>query len=95
MRIILGMTPSKDLSEICTSLGSRFREARKRRFPGDDQQTFARRLGVSRETLRKMERGDPSVAFGRYLQAARLLDCLEGFETLFELEQDLFEKAGL
>ena len=89
------MELERKLRPICESMGHRLRGARRHRFPNDDQQTFARRLGVSRETLRKMEQGDPGVAFGRYLQAAELLDCLESFRGLFELEQDLFERAGM
>ena len=89
------MELSSNLNPFCGSMGQRLRDARKHRFPGDDQRTFARRLGVSRETLRKMEQGDPGVAFGRYLQAAELLGCLEGFRGLFEMEQDLFERAGM
>lgn len=89
------MEVSEKLHSTCQSLGQRLRVARKHRFPGDDQRTFARRLGISRETLRKMERGDPGVAFGRYLQAAELLGCDESFRGLFELEQDLFERAGM
>ena len=91
----MGMKPNKPITDVCNGIGQRLRDARKRRFPHDDQRTFARRIGVSRETLRKMERGDPSVSFGRYLEAAELLDCLDGFRGLFELEQNLFEKAGL
>lgn len=89
------MENSQAIQETCAGIGQRLRDARKRRFPGDDQRTFARRIGISRETLRKMERGDPSVAFGRYLEAGELLGCLDGFHALFELEQNLFEKAGL
>jgi len=89
------MDLSKNLHPISAAIGERLRDARKRRFPGDDQQTFARRLGVSRETLRKMEHGDPGVAFGRYLEAAELLGCLDGFRGLFEPARDLFEEAGL
>ena len=89
------MKLQKNLLPLCSTIGEHLRDARQRRFPGDDQQTFARRLGVSRETLRKMEHGNPGVALGRYLEAAELLDCLDGFRGLFEPARDLFEEAGL
>lgn len=85
----------KKLHPICSTIGEHLHDARRHQFPRDDQRAFARRLGVSRETLRKMERGDPGVAFGRYLQAAELLGCAEAFRSLFELEKDLFEQAGM
>ena len=75
------------------SLGQRLRAARKRRFPGDDLQAFAVRIGVARSTLQKMEQGDLSVALGKYHEAARILGLEEGFEHLFEVEESLFDDA--
>ena len=53
------------------AFGERLRLARMRR----KLQTtlFAERLGVSRETLRRLEKGDPTVALGTYLRALRVL----------------------
>lgn len=34
---------------------------------------FAERMGVSRETLRRLEAGDPAIALGTYLRALRVL----------------------
>lgn len=67
------------LSEASARLGEQFRAGRKRRYPKDTQDDFARRLGVSRYTYQKMEKGDPSVAMGSYLRAAQLLGMLESF----------------
>jgi transcriptional regulator with XRE-family HTH domain len=53
------------------ALGERLRLARLRR-----QLTavlFAERMGVSRDTLNRLERGDPAVALGTYLRALRVL----------------------
>ncbi|MCH8544428.1 MAG: helix-turn-helix domain-containing protein [Alcanivorax sp.] len=72
------------------ALGQRLRAARKRRFPCDDLQAFAVRIGVARSTLQKMEQGDLSVALGKYHEAARILGLEEGFEWLFDVEESLF-----
>jgi len=34
---------------------------------------FAERIGVSRETLRRLEKGEPTIAIGTYLRALRVL----------------------
>lgn len=53
------------------ALGLRLRLARERRKLGTE--VFAERLGTSRETLRRMEKGDASIAMGTFLRALRVL----------------------
>lgn len=53
------------------ALGERLRLARRRR--GIKAILFAERMGVSRETLRRLEKGDPSIAIGTYVRALRVL----------------------
>ena len=52
-------------------LGNNLRDARKRTFPHDDLAAFSVRIGVSRATLQKMEKGDLSLddSFGIAFQA--------------------------
>ena len=53
------------------ALGERLKIARLRRaIPANH---FSERLGVSRETLRRLEFGDPSIAVGTYMRALRVL----------------------
>jgi transcriptional regulator with XRE-family HTH domain len=52
-------------------LGERLRLARRRRKI--TTVLFAERMDVSRETLRRLEKGDPTVAIGTYLRALRVL----------------------
>lgn len=59
-------------------LGERLRLARGRRAIGTE--LFAERMGVSRETLRRLEKGDPTIAMGTYLRALRVLG-LDGTST--------------
>lgn len=53
------------------ALGERLRLARLRRKLSTE--LFAERMGVSRETLRRLEKGDPTIAMGTYMRALRVL----------------------
>jgi transcriptional regulator with XRE-family HTH domain len=72
-------------------LGTRLKAARKRGYPNDDLAAFALRIGVSRATLQKMEKGDLSVSIGRYLAAAQRLGLAEGFDSLFAQPGSMFD----
>ncbi len=57
------------------SLGQRLKDARlRRRF---SMETVCTRADISRPTLAKIEKGDPSVAFGHYVQVLRVLGLLD------------------
>jgi transcriptional regulator with XRE-family HTH domain len=64
-------THSPATVEAAKLLGSRVRLARKRRRWTITQ--LAERTGVSETTIRKIERGDPSVALGTAFEAATLV----------------------
>lgn len=53
------------------SLGKRLREARLRRKIAAGH--FAERMGISRDTLNRLERGDATIAIGTYLRALAVL----------------------
>ena len=76
------------------ALGSQFKAARKKRFPGDRMDDFSKRLNISRATLQKMEKGDLSVRMVTYYQAACLLNLEKSFHDLFKLPLDLFEATS-
>ena len=78
--------------ELLAQLGSNLRLSRKKHFPNDDMAAFALRLGVSRATLQKMEKGDLSVSLRYFYQAAKLLNAEQGFTQLFVLEKSLFDE---
>jgi len=66
----------KELEE----LGQRLRDARlRRRFT---MATVCARADVSRPTLAKVEQGDPSVAFGVYVQVLRVLGLIADLSLL-------------
>ncbi|TCO76298.1 helix-turn-helix protein [Chromatocurvus halotolerans] len=74
-----------------SALGQRLRRARRRHFPRDDLAAFALRIGVSRATLQKMEKGDLSVSMGRYHAAARVLGLAHTFDALLHEPASLFD----
>jgi len=74
-----------------TALGQNLRQSRKHQFSNDDMSAFALRLGVSRATLQKMEKGDLSVSLKYYYQAAELLDATKAFNELFVFKKSLFD----
>jgi transcriptional regulator with XRE-family HTH domain len=62
------------------SLGQRLRDARlRRRF---SMETVCVRADISRPTLYKVEKGDPSVAMGIYVQILRVLGLVEDLGLL-------------
>ncbi len=72
-------------------LGRNLRLSRKKHFPHDDMSAFALRIGASRATLQKMEKGDLSVSIKYYFQAAERLNAEKEFSRLFLLEKSLFD----
>lgn len=72
-------TISHDLQQLAQDLGARLALARGRRKLSTT--LFAERMGVSRNTLARLERGDPGVSLGMYLKALRIL----GLESSLEL----------
>ena len=79
------------MTDHLDSLGANLRASRKRRYPLDTLADFALRIGVSRATLQKMEKGDLSVSIGKYYRAAEILDLGESFADLLRLERSLFD----
>jgi len=65
--------------------GQRLREARLRR----DISTvlFCERVNVSRDTLHRMEKGDPSIAIGNYLCALRVLGLDKDFDAIAQNDE--------
>lgn len=71
---------SPALAKLARSFGQRIQLARLRRELSTP--VFAERVGISRNTLKKVEEGDPSVALGTYLRALRVLGLESDFEAV-------------
>lgn len=79
-------------------IGKNLKAARKRTFPDDTQYDAALRVGVSRATFQKMEKGDLSISLGAYINAARIYSSLDAFSELFNadsISDDLFKEFGV
>ena len=72
-------------------LGQNLRSARKKQFPRDNMKAFSLRVGISRATYQKMEKGDLSVSLKHYYQAAKVLQVENNFTRLFLLKESLFD----
>lgn len=81
-------TPSNQLP----ILGENLLAARRRKFPQDTQQAFAKRIGVGRATLQRMETGDLTVSMGKYFIAAQVLGLEHPFSELLKPERSLFDE---
>ena len=66
--------------EILAAMGEQFTLARKRRSLTLVQ--IAERAGIHQETLRKVEKGDASVALGSYFNVLRVLNLEKDFLKL-------------
>ncbi|MBI4809647.1 MAG: helix-turn-helix transcriptional regulator [Nitrosomonadales bacterium] len=64
-------SPFPSITKQLAALGERLRDARLRREL--TTVLFAERLGVSRDTLNRLEKGDPNIAIGTYMKALRVL----------------------
>ncbi|WP_415912269.1 helix-turn-helix domain-containing protein [Neptuniibacter sp. QD37_11] len=86
------------IKPLLETLGLALKKARKMQFPTDNQGAFARRIGVSRATYQKMEKGNGSVHFNHYVKASILLgteDKLRDFFTIPKEQPNLLDKFGL
>lgn len=77
------------LNKTVRSLGLRLQLARCRRELSTT--LFAERVGISRNTLKRLEEGDPNVSLGTYLRALRVLG-LEGDIESVALDDTLGRK---
>ena len=75
-----------EVTRVLKGLGEGLKIARRRRR--HSQMDFAERLMISRATLQRMERGDPTVALGAWVTAAWLLGRLSDLQIVFNPDHD-------
>ncbi|MFU8877345.1 MAG: helix-turn-helix domain-containing protein [Wenzhouxiangellaceae bacterium] len=81
------------MTSALARIGKQLRAGRRARYPDDTQGDFARRLGVSRYTWQKVERGDSGVAIGTLIKAAELLGIVDKVVDAFAPpRRSLFER---
>jgi transcriptional regulator with XRE-family HTH domain len=69
-------------------LGQRLKAARLAR--NESQELFAQRLGLTRQSYSRMEKGSPQTLIGNWLAASSVLDRLDDWQNLLAERQDLF-----
>ena len=78
------------IESILQQFGQRLREARLAR--NESQELFAQRLGLTRQSYSKMERGSPQTLIGKWLEASSILGRLDGWQEVLAPKEDLFAK---
>jgi len=71
-------------------LGKRLREARLAR--NESQELFAQRLGLTRQSYSRMEKGSPKTLIGNWLAASSILGRLDDWQAVLAEKEDLFAK---
>lgn len=79
-----------NVDSILKQLADRLRRARLAR--NESQEVFAARIGLTRQTYSKMEKGVASVPIGYWLVASAILDRLNTWQEVLAENEDLFEQ---
>jgi len=69
--------------------GKMFQKLRKSTFPNDTQETFAKRVGVSRNSIQNIEAGSQGVSWGVIVKALSLFDKKTEVESLFQIKHNI------
>ena len=80
----------KNVASLLLQLGERLKEARLAR--NESQELFAQRLGLTRQSYSKMEKGSPQTLIGKWLEASSILGRLDGWQEVLAPKEDLFAK---
>ena len=75
---------------LLKQLGQRLKEARLAR--NESQELFAQRLGLTRQSYSRMEKGSPQTLIGNWLAAGSILDRLDDWQDVLAEKEDLFAK---
>ncbi len=80
----------KNVASLLLQLGERLKEARLAR--NESQEMFAQRLGLTRQSYSKMEKGSSQTLIGNWLEASSILGRLDGWQEVLAPKEDLFAK---
>ena len=80
----------KNTASLLLRFGQRLKEARLAR--NESQKLFAQRLGLTRQSYSKMEKGSPQTLIGKWLEASSILGRLDGWQEVLAPKEDLFAK---
>jgi transcriptional regulator with XRE-family HTH domain len=75
---------------LLKQLGRRLKEARLAR--NESQKLFAQRLGMTRQSYSRMEKGSPQTLIGNWLAASSILGRLDDWKDILAEKEDLFAR---
>ena len=78
------------MEPVLNQLGKRLLQARL--AWNESQEVFAARIGLTRQTYSKMEKGAATVPIGYWLAASDILDRLQTWQGVLLEKEDLFEQ---
>jgi transcriptional regulator with XRE-family HTH domain len=76
------------ITSILKLLGQRLKEARLAR--NESQELFAQRLGLTRQSYSRMEKGTSQTMIGNWLAASSVIGRLDDWQNVLVEKQDLF-----
>ena len=79
-----------NIEPLLKQLGQRLKEARLAR--NESQELFAQRLGLTRQSYSRMEKGSPQTLIGNWLAASSILGRLADWQEVLAEKEDLFAK---
>jgi len=82
-----------DPQQLLSQLGERLKQARLIR--NESQELFASRLGITRQSYAKMEKGDPATSVGNWVNASQILGKLQSWQEVLQNDENLFDKFEL
>ena len=78
------------IESLLLLLGERLREARLAR--NESQELFAQRIGLTRQSYSRMEKGSPQTLIGNWLAASSIIGRLNDWQDVLAPKEDLFAK---
>ncbi len=75
---------------VLKTLGRRLKQERLAR--NESQELFSSRLGMSRQSYAKMEKGAPGVALGHWISASQILGKLPSWDSVLANDANLFDQ---
>ena len=81
---------NNNVESMLQQLGERLKEARLAR--NESEELFAQRLGLTRQSYSKMEKGSPQTLIGKWVEASSILGRLDGWQEVLAPKEDLFAK---
>lgn len=79
-----------DIESLLKQLGQRLKEARLSR--NESQEVFAQRLGLTRQSYSRMEKGSSQTLIGNWLAASSILGRLDDWQEILAEKENLFAK---